>query len=378
MRETKVYLSGGIYGSYRSQNYIKAMSDLGVMFVYNPERYFLLTGSSRVLRFRLVKWALWSAMYLFHFPARLFNLAAATHMLILPMSATSVTILEMVIARLLGVKVMVDFYISEFDSVVNDLPALEKRSLTARRALRTDRALIKYGSQIIFLNESEKNYYLEVLQMEKYAHKARIIPLCIDYIPALDQPSKARDRDILQVCWWGSYLPLHGLEKIIHAFALLGPSIARLTIFGNSDGAGIAYQRLIDELKICEFVELRNDLTFKDGDLAAYLMEHCDLALGNFGDSLKARTVLANKVVDAAAMRIPCLTMNTAGRSELFRYGSQLVADSRPEEIAKKIADFSMGKEKDVANIARSAFQDYLKTFSPDRFRHNVASLLEV
>ena len=70
-----------------------------------------------------------------------------------------------------------------------------------------------------------------------------------------------------------------------------------MKLFGNSDEKGEEFNELIKNLKLEDLVEIDNTKHFSDNSLTDFLIENCDLAFGNFGDSQKARTVMVNKVV---------------------------------------------------------------------------------
>lgn len=114
-----------------------------------------------------------------------------------------------------------------------------------------------------------------------------------------------------------------------------------------------------------------------NGKLAPFLSKNCALAIGNFGSSEKARTVLVNKLVDALSLGIPCLSMRTLATTELFQNDEGLLfADPDPADIARQIEEFFYDRDM-LAAIGEAGKVKYLNLFSPDSFKMRLLNLLE-
>ena len=99
------------------------------------------------------------------------------------------------------------------------------------------------------------------------------------------------------------------------------------------------YETQIEKLELGKLVALRQDLKFIDSSLPRYLIENCDLALGIFGDTEKAKAAVPNKLIEALTLGIPSLTMSTSALEEFFEPGVDFwTCESSPEAIADAIA----------------------------------------
>lgn len=372
MKKLKVFFSGSIIGSYRAQNLIKAFMDNGAVIIYMPISFLVDT------RKKLLNLALEWLIYVLLFPARLFYLARSKCLVVLPMSYSVCTIADIFIARLMNKKIIVDFYISIYDTIVNDKKEVESSSLRARYLMLKDRILMRFATHIFFLNNAERDYYTTVVGRELSGAKCIINPLCIDPKPTAIRGFGNGVKQKLTICWWGTYLPLHGLDKIIHSMKFLEDEPVELVIIGNSEEKSLPYQALVDKLGMQDIVTIRNDMSFSDGKLSEFLRHNCDLALGNFGDSKKAKTVLVNKVVDSIAMGIPCLTMETEGATQFMQDNIHVfyVANS-PVEIAEKVK--SIIRNKNYLNqISENLKEVYDAYFSQDAFRSRINAVIRM
>ena len=114
-----------------------------------------------------------------------------------------------------------------------------------------------------------------------------------------------------------------------------------------------------------------------NGKLGPFLAHNCDIAIGNFGSSEKAKTVLVNKLVDALSLGIPCLTMEAATTKELLNEGRGVIfSESQPESIAKKILEI-LDNKYSLSEVGEKGAEAYLEKFSPDIFSVRFIQVLE-
>lgn len=367
----KVYFSGTVAGSYRAQNIIKTISDAGIAFSYAPAVYF--SSQTKNKYFRKAEAIFWTVLTA---PFRLILIARSSHVFVLPMSTSAISMAEVLIGKLLRKKIIVDYYISQYDTLVNDRKIFSKDSLRGKLALFKDRSLLKLADIVIFLNEAESSYYQKVAGINVSSATIRIIPLCIDYKRELFKNTH-KESEFFNVCWWGTYIPLHGLENLIKAFLYVRDQRIKLYLFGDSDERAAPYISLIQTLGLSDRIIIKNDYNFLNGKLAPFLTKNCDLAIGNFGSSDKAKTVLVNKLVDALSLGIPCLTMKTKAIAELINNNEGLIiADPTPEGIACQIEKYAHDGTA-LKKIGQSGKEKYLDLFSPDRFKTKLIDLLE-
>ena len=120
-------------------------------------------------------------------------------------------------------------------------------------------------------------------------------------------------------------------------------------------------------------------MIWRFGDLTIWrFLEHkCDLALGVFGQSRKAKTVISNKVVEACAMKIPILTGFSTGMDEYFDPDDDIYfCRNEIYDMAKKIIYISNNKRESLKR-ANSNFLIYKNNFSIESLGKKLNEILD-
>ena len=138
-----------------------------------------------------------------------------------------------------------------------------------------------------------------------------------------------------EVFFYGSYIPLQGIEYILGAAKILE---SNNSIHFTLVGSGQTYPEM---RKKAEELNLSN-VTFKKfvplEDLPD-LIRNSDVCLGIFGIGGKTQRVIPHKVYDAVACGIPVITADTPAIHEKFTDGKEVIlcraGDS--EDLAEKI-----------------------------------------
>jgi glycosyltransferase involved in cell wall biosynthesis len=369
----KIFLIGRATGSHRAvflfEWLLKNGADYSVSY-YDPsyltprKRTLFMRGVFRILR-AARSWT------------RLFDLVTSSFIVVLPM-ATGFPIWYLKLARYLNIPVLTDFYISHFDTQVNDRKNIRPDSVKATKLRNFDKKLIQHSTTCIFLNASERDYYMSIAG-ESNIEKTKIIPLCVPERKKALLGFFNSQREIIHICWWGTYIPLHGLEQIIKASSVLKAEGVghHLYILGTSDEKARPYKELVHSLGLSDYVTIRNDLRYADGSLPAFLQEECDVALGAFGSSRKARTVLVNKILEALSMQIPVITQPSEGVLEFLEPGRDLeTVEPTPEGIADGIKKFYSAPQYAI-DVSKNGYARYQEFFTPERFLAEFTKLLK-
>lgn len=211
------------------------------------------------------------------------------------------------LARLRGVPIVWDMFISPWDTAVNDR-RLYHRWHPVALALYTLEWMASRIVNAVFLDTRAHARRFEQL-MGLRPGRVGAVPLGAD--PARFTAHEAPPRNAaapFRVLFYGQYIPLHGLETIVRAAHIVeraGHRIAWTLV-----GAGQEQQRittLIGSLGV-RSVEQRGWVP--PAELPALIRE-ASVGLGIFGTSGKALTVVPNKVYELAASQITIVTADT-------------------------------------------------------------------
>ncbi len=287
---------------------------------------------------------------------------------------------EIKLAKLLRKKIIYDFNISKYDTYVLDRKIYLKNSKKAKKLKSYDKFILENSDLIIFLNNAEAKYYSKVVGVNISKINYSILPLATEKKPVASLDFFYNKREVFNICWWGSYIPLHGLDKIINTMKVLKNDYEfkfKLYILGNSKQKSILYEKIVNKNNLNDVIEIRNDLTFADNKLEKFLEHKCDLALGVFGQSRKAKTVIANKIVEACAMKIPILTGFSTGMNEYFDPDNSIYfCRNEIYDIAKKIIFISNNKRESLKR-ANNNFLIYKNNFSIESLGKKLNEILD-
>ena len=273
-------------------------------------------------------------------------------------------------------KLIVENHVSLYDNLLEERIKYNEGGQKAAKEIRRDKLALCQPDYIINTSNYEPAYWEKKLGITIDRDKVFIAPLFSS--STLVHQKVFKENGILKICWWGSFLPLHGLENIIKAMELLKKTEVKFTcnLFGINNLEYNVYAEKIRIAKLDSSVFLRKDLTFYDDSLPCYLVENCDLALGIFGNTDKARNTFPTKLVESLSMGIPTLTMNSLALQEFLNPETDLwTCEPSPEAIAESILTIANGAAYPVD--WKQTRQKVLDTFSVNRYQEVISKVLE-
>ncbi len=366
----KILLIGEITELYRGPNLIKYLTDSrenGYIINWYSENYYKLNSKKIKILSNIIS-KVFGLFQLF------IGIMFSDVIYILPMNNKRV-FYPIAFSKLLKKVIISDFFISFYDTHVFDRKTVKDHSKKANKYKFLDSFMIRKSDYIVCLAKNDIEHIIQLLNIQLNENKVRIIPLGIEEKKV---STHVRQKKFI-ICWWGSYIPLHGLDRIILTAKILKESELdfKLYIFGKDTPKKEKYIKLIKELDLEDVIEVNNDFSFINGKLEDFLINNCDLALGIFGDSLKAKSVIPHKLIESIAMKIPVLTMDTYALEEFFDITKELfVCKNNPEEMAKTIQKFINMPSILIEEKVNRAYDKYKSLFTIDAYRRNIDNLL--
>lgn len=269
------------------------------------------------------------------------------------------------LAMLTGRKVLFDPFTSRYNTRIEDRRLHSPRGLQALICLWQDWSSTRAADFLVFDTAAQKDYFQRKYGLRK---PWAILPVGVDETvfaprdPAEVPRPRAFAAEGFQVFFYGTYIPLQGIEWILDAAALLKQEDIRFTLIGQ--GQTYAEMRAKAERLGLEKVAFLDPVP-PEG-LVPYLV-HADLCLGIFGDTVKAANVVPNKVVQAAAMGKPILTRESPAIASWFKDGGSmaLVRPGSAEAIAQGILSLRADPER-RARLGTEARMVFSESFSRD------------
>ncbi len=240
-------------------------------------------------------------------------------------------------------RLVIDAFLCLHDTLINDRRMLPANGILARMAYWLERRTLRAADLVFIDTEQQESLLQRTYHLESELLAA--VPVGIDesvWRPCRPLPSPGS----FQVLFWGTFIPLHGIETIIRAAALLqdtDPDIA-IDLVGDGQTADAA-ARLIGELKITNITWQRELLPA--AELREHL-EHSHCVLGVFGESEKAGNVIPYKAYQALASNMILVT----------RSGPAISGLTRGEGVAGLVL-VPPGNAEALADALRSVYRTY-------------------
>ncbi len=228
------------------------------------------------------------------------------------------------------------------ETLVDDRHVYRRGGLRARLASALDRRTLETADLVLLDTEAHRRWVADFVTARA---RTETLYLGADRIFAPRPPRARGAADPLRVLFYGQYLPLHGARVIAEAAALLGPaSRIELTMIGTGPERAAAEALAVD--RGCTHVRFEDWVPF---ERLPERLADCDVALGIFGPTAKARIVIPTKVYQAAASGRCIVTGDSAALREVFTPAEDVCAVGRGDPGAIATALRTLRDAPDLA-----------------------------
>jgi len=208
-------------------------------------------------------------------------------------------------------KLIFDAFISLYDTNVSDRKKVSPWNPYAWFLFVVDWMSCHLADEILVDTNAQKEFFTK-----RYKVKPdRIRVIYLGTREDLFFPKESKPHEGCQVLFYGTYIPLQGIEFILDAAKILQDS--HPDVHFTLVGSGQTKKQMLAHARELQL----SNVTFKDPveyKVLPDLIRGADLCLGIFGTSKKANRVIPHKVYDAVACGIPVLTADTDGIREQF------------------------------------------------------------
>lgn len=277
------------------------------------------------------------------------------------------------VARLNRGVLVVDGFVGQYETMIEDWKKARPGTLRARWYANVDRLACRLAD-LVLIDTRVRARALEA------AHPGTEVLSLPVGAPgwARPVPERAPRKGRVEVLYYGNYIPLHGLPVVLAAIGRAAREIdLSVTLVGygapRPDIERQAARLGVDG--VCRFVD-----PVPEEELAGFIAA-ADIVLGIFGDSDKARSVIANKVWQGLACGRTVVTRTSPALAEIAGVcGEQLVqvdGDDDEELVAALAAALvaTPGRAHGVAAETAAALEAYVAS-EYDRFGRRVEEML--
>jgi glycosyltransferase involved in cell wall biosynthesis len=372
----KILFAGNMCGSMRAQNEIKAIGELvatGEVIIdfWSPHSYNITKRFNNII-LKGLKYIYNRSIFIFRWIELFLKYIVSDIVFVLPMNhdtALSVLFLKKVIKHL----VIVDLYISAYTTYL-DRNSKNLKPLKIKKYKNMDKIILEEADMVIMPWRYEIIDLCNKINVDYNTINFQIIPLL-----AVDR-GICRDKQkhrVFKIAWWGVWIPLHGLDVIIHACHILKRRNIpfELNLYGTESVNRFLYIDLINKLELTDVIHVYTNITFSNERLESVLKNECDLALGHFGISDKAKAVCTNKLFDALTMGLTVLTQTNNTMQELFGDSDFIYySNTNPQDIADAIVRIIHDKKYLEVNIKARNYM--LKHFNEKIIDHEIINII--
>ena len=263
--------------------------------------------------------------------------------------------------------IVYDAGFSVYQAEVEDRRSCKPRSLRAARLYVMEWLAVRLADVIILDTRAHVEYFCQLFGTRSKKFFTLDVGADTDIFFAREDVSPAHDA--FTAVFYGSFIPLHGVETILDAAALLRDRAdIRFRLVGNG-------QTTPDMRRLADARALTNVLftgrvpqTSVEGPSVLGEIRSADLLLGIFGSGRKAQMQVPLKVFEAMACAKPIVTADTPAVRELLVPDRDLVVVPSGDGAALAAAIVSLKNDPTRrAALAAHGHATFEKRFRPER-----------
>lgn len=267
--------------------------------------------------------------------------------------------------------IIFDPFISNLDTLIYDRKLAGPGSILSMMSSLFDRYVPKYALMNLLDTNAHIAYFSQQFNLPKEKFR-RIFVSCEDdlFYPRRDVPANN------EVLFYGSFLPIHGIDTIIKAAKIIGDQGDPLKF--RIIGKGQEYDRIIN---LAHQYQL-NNVIFQPPvplhELPALISKSKICLGGHFGPSDKAKRVIAGKTFQCIAMGKPTIVGNNLANAELLTHAKDawFCEMDSPEELAKSI--LFLNRDSDLCSeLGENACRTFAEKASPTVIHKEMSDLLQ-
>lgn len=216
-----------------------------------------------------------------------------------------------------GVPVIFDAFISLHDTMVTDRRKIPQGSLRARWLKTVDRVSCALADVVLLDTPEHAQFFTASFGVPS----GKILGIPVGYRTDILHPTPAPSRtasDPLRVLFYGTFIPLQGIDTILRAMEILQRKRSPVTLDIVGDGQTGQEMR-----ELARSLGLTNTAFHAPMPLAAIaaMQKEAHCGLGIFGVTPKALRVIPHKAYDVLACGRPLITADTPAAQRMLIHG---------------------------------------------------------
>jgi glycosyltransferase involved in cell wall biosynthesis len=272
----------------------------------------------------------------------------------------------------LGKSLIFDHMMSPYDSLINEKKIIKKYSLLAKLVYLYEKSILLSCNLILTDTELHKRYFEEIFLIKP--QKIVAIPVSTDediFYPKEISLSSSKNT-LFEVLYYGSFLPLHGIDIILRAAEALLDHPIHFTLIGGNRLDLSDFHREIKDHKIYNI----DYVSWVEFEKLPHFIDHANLGLGGpFGNTGQARRVITGKTFQFLAKAKPVVVGQIDEECGFEDKVNCLVVPQQDKKSLAKAIFWAFQNEPELKQIGRRGYELYQSRYS---VRKNSDTLLEI
>lgn len=264
-------------------------------------------------------------------------------------------------ARYHHIPVMADPLISLYDTRVFERKTISEHSYEAKKLFQQEQLAYQALDSLLLDTEAHLIYFRDTFNLD--TQKITVVPVSAEEsIFTADNISKYPNSNKLEVLFYGSFIPLQGVEVIADAIKLCQKNINWHFIGGKKSHLR---EKIQESLSDFDNVTFEDDIAY---DQLPSRIKQADVILGVFGISNKTARVIPNKVYQALACGRLVVTCNGPYPKETIgthaTTGIIFTPQGDAQALSKVIDNLAYQTTHNIQKGGQDALQLYTQYFS--------------
>lgn len=232
-------------------------------------------------------------------------------------------------------KIIFDAFVSFYLTEVYDRKKVKPRSFGAFYLRLLEKLSFWLADEVLLDTQSQIDYIISEYKLSpKKFHRIFVGADDSVFYPSTqssDWVARSNDRAKFIVHWHGHIVPFHGLDAIIDsAWQLRNQPDIEFRIITRFNQKYELVKKKTEELGLSN-IEFHPEASYSE---LADLIREADVYLGIFGENLKAKLVIPNKVFEGIACGKPVITLRTPAIEELFESEKNIIMIGEANDLS--------------------------------------------
>jgi len=351
--------------SYRSPNYIRTITILQALSRINNLSVCTAINTSRSIFFRYAETMVKLLFIRLHERPDYYILGFRGYEIFWPVRLLTI-----------GKPLIFDHMMSPYDSIMNERQLCRNDGCFDKLIFAYENSLLHHADLILTDTTLHRDYIgkLFALPMDKI----HAVPVSTDesvFFRRPDESSQIETNSFFNILFYGSFLPLHGVDIILNAARILSDKPVRFTLIG---GEGKRLLRFNEMRKKLNLKNVKHETRVGYDQLPRWINQ-TDLCLGGpFGNTGQARRVITGKTFQFLSMSKPTVVGKIDADYGFVDQENALVVNQGNGQALAEAILWAYENQEKLPTIGRRGKELYENQFSIDRVKEAFEDILGI